>query len=120
MNGPGDRQGLRFALELIFLGGLAAALAVAEARGIVIAGVMLAGWVLVAGIEWASWRDRPHFDSGLPPRWNTSTRELPPPLTVEQRTTGYPEARRDEALTWIAPPDAERPSDWPGTRGEGV
>ena len=118
--GAGDRQGLRLALELIFLGALAAALAVAEARGLVIAGVMLGGWLLVAGIEWASWRDRPRFGSGLPPRWSAATWDLPPPRAVEQQADRYPEARRDEALTRITRPGAgtEPPSDWPGARDE--
>jgi hypothetical protein len=120
VNGAGDRRGLRLALELVFLGGLAAALAVAEARGLVIVGVMAAGWLLAAGIEWASWQDRPRFDGGLPPRWNASKHELPPPRPVEQRVERYPDARRDEAMTWIAPPESRRQQsgEWPGTRGE--
>jgi len=98
------RRGARFLLEVAFLAALAAGLAFARLDPAEIVGVMLVGWLLVAGIEWASWRTRPHFASGLPPRYVVPYAELPPPLPLEQVAIGYPDASRDEAPTWIATP----------------
>jgi hypothetical protein len=96
-----DGRGSRFALEVLFLVALAVALALADLRPIEIAGVMLAGWLIVAALEWAAWREQPHYGSGLPPRYYIPQVSLPPAQPLEQVAAGYPEAR-DEAPTWIA------------------
>jgi hypothetical protein len=97
-----DRRGSRFAFEAFFLVALAVGLALADARPIVIVGVMALGWVLVAAIEWAAWRGEPHYGSGLPPRYYVPRVSLPPAQPLEQVRVGYPEAQREEAPTWIA------------------
>jgi hypothetical protein len=109
------RRGSRFALEVAFLVALAIGLAVAEERAAVIAGVMALGWVLVALAEWALWREEPHYASGLPPRWYVPRVNLPPAQPLDPVVSGYPEGRRDEAPTWIAPADLRREvlGDWP-------
>jgi hypothetical protein len=96
-----DRRGSRFVLEVLFLLALAVVLTLANLRPIEIAGIMLAGWVIVAALEWAAWREEPHYGSGLPPRYYIPQMSLPPPQPLEQVAAGYPETR-DEAPTWIA------------------
>jgi hypothetical protein len=96
-----DSRGSRFALEVLFLVALAVGLALADLRPIEIAGVMAVGWLIVALLEWAAWRDQPHYGSGLPPRYYIPQVSLPPAQPLEQVAGGYPEAR-DEAPTWIA------------------
>jgi hypothetical protein len=110
-----DRRGSRFLLEVLFLLALAAALTLAKLEPLEIAGAMLLGWVLVAGLEWAAWRDQPHFGSGLPPRYYVPRVSLPPALPLEQVSSGYPEVQRDEAPTWIASAAlrAEMLGEWP-------
>ena len=109
-----DRRGSRFLLEVLFLLGLAVALTLANLRPLEIAGVMLIGWVIVASLEWAAWRDEPHYGSGLPPRYYVPQVSLPPAQPLEQVSAGYPEAR-DEAPTWIASAAlrAEMLGEWP-------
>jgi hypothetical protein len=109
-----DRRGSRFAFEVLFLLALAVALTLADLRPIVIAGIMLAGWVIVAALEWAAWREEPHYGSGLPPRYYVPQVNLPPAQPLEQVSAGYPEAR-DEAPTWIASAAlrAEMLGEWP-------
>ena len=97
-----DRRGSRFVLEALFLVALAVGLTLAKLTTLQIAGVMLLGWVIVAALEWAAWRGEPHYGSGLPPRYYVPRLNLPPPQPLEQVATGYPEAARDEAPTWIA------------------
>jgi hypothetical protein len=97
-----DRRRTWFALEVLFLLGLAAGLALAKLPSLEIAAVMILGWVIVALLEWAAWRGEPHYGSGLPPRYYVPSLNLPPPQPLEQVPTGYPEAARDEAPTWIA------------------
>jgi hypothetical protein len=97
-----DRRRSWFALEVLFLLGLAAGLALAKLPSLEIAAVMILGWVIVALLEWAAWRGEPHYGSGLPPRYYVPGLNLPPPQPLEQVATGYPEAARDEAPTWIA------------------
>ena len=111
---PG-RRASRFLIEVLFLVALAAAITVADLRAVVIAGVMLLGWVLVAGVEWAAWRDQPHYGSGLPPRWYVPRVDLPPARPLESVVAGYPQGRRDEAPTWIAPAALREQvlGDWP-------
>jgi hypothetical protein len=110
-----DHRGSRFALEVVFLIALAAVLAVATVRPLVIVGVMALGWVLVAAVEWAVWRGQPHFGSGLPPRYYVPRLSLPPAQVLEQVRAGYPESQRDEAPTWIASAAlrAEVLGEWP-------
>ena len=97
-----DRQGSRFALEVLFLAALATGLALAELRPLEIVGVMAVGWVVVALLEWAAWRGEPHYGRGLPPRYYVPSTSLPPPQPLEQVYAGYPDPQRDEAPTWIA------------------
>lgn len=110
-----DHRGSRFALEVLFLVALAVGLTIASVRPLLIAGVMLLGWLLVALFEWAAWRDEPHYGSGLPPRYYVPTLNLPPAQPLEQVAAGYPEAQRDEAPTWIASAAlrAEVLGEWP-------
>lgn len=110
-----DRRGSRFVLEVLFLLVLAVALTLAKLDPLEIAGAMLLGWVIVAALEWAAWREQPHFGSGLPPRYYVPRVNLPPALPLEQVASGYPEVQRDEAPTWIASADlrAEMLGEWP-------
>jgi hypothetical protein len=110
-----DNRGGRFGLEVLFLAALAAVLAIATVRPLIIIGVMAAGWVLVALVEWAVWRGQPHYGSGLPPRYYVPRLNLPPAQVLEQVRAGYPEAQRDEAPTWIASAAlrAEVLGEWP-------
>lgn len=111
----GDHRAGRFAIEVLFLLALAAVLAVAAVRPLVIVGVMAVGWLLVAAAEWAISRSQPHFGSGLPPRYYVPRLNLPPPQVLEQVRAGYPESHRDEAPTWIASAAlrAEVLGEWP-------
>src|SRR5215203_1908637 len=118
-----DSRASRFAFEVLFLVALAVAVVLADLRPLLIAGVMLAGWVIVALLEWAAWRDEPHYASGLPPRYYVPQVSLPPRQPLEQ-VARYPSAeQRDEAPTWIASAAlrAEVLGAWPvapGTAGE--
>ena len=111
---PG-RRGPRLVVEVLFLLALALGLAFADVRGVTIVAVMLAGWAIAAAFEWASWRDEPHYAAGFPPRYHVPRVELPPSQPLEQVAPAYPEARRDEAPTWIASAAlrAEVLGDWP-------
>jgi hypothetical protein len=110
-----DHRGSRFALEVLFLLALAVGLTLADLQPLEIGGVMLLGWLIVAALEWAAWRDEPHYGSGLPPRYYVPTINLPPARPLEQVPAGYPEAQRDEAPTWIASAAlrAEMLGEWP-------
>jgi hypothetical protein len=110
-----DHRGSRFALEVLFLVALAIGLALARLDPLEIAGVMLLGWAIVAALEWAAWRDEPHYGSGLPPRYYVPRVSLPPAQPLEQVRAGYPEAQRDEAATWIASAAlrSEMLGEWP-------
>jgi hypothetical protein len=112
-----DRQGSRFALEVLFLAALATGLALAKLRPIEIVGVMVLGWLVVALLEWAAWRGEPHYGSGLPPRYYVPSTSLPPPQPLEQVYAGYPDPQREEAPTWIASAAlrSELLGDWPVT-----
>src|SRR5215208_1805829 len=97
-----DSRASRFVFEVLFLVALAVAVVLADASPLQIAGVMLVGWVIVALLEWAAWRDEPHYASGLPPRYYVPPVSLPPRQPLEQ-VAPYPSAeQRDEAPTWIA------------------
>jgi hypothetical protein len=111
-----ERRASRFAVEVLFLVALAVGLVLAEAPPLLIGGLMLLGWLIVALFEWAAWRDEPHFGSGLPPRYYVPQVSLPPRRPLEQVGSGYPAAeQRDEAPTWIASPAlrAEVLGEWP-------
>jgi len=110
-----DRQGSRFALEVLFLAALATGLALAKLHALVIVGAMAVGWIVVALLEWAAWRGEPHYGSGLPPRYYIPRTSLPPAQPLEQVFAGYPDPQREEAPTWIASADlrAQMLGDWP-------
>src|SRR4051794_12054053 len=110
-----DHRGSRFALEVLFLLALAVGLTLADLQPLEIGGIMLLGWLIVAALEWAAWRNEPHYGSGLPPRYYVPTINLPPARPLEQVPAGYPEAQRDEAPTWIASAAlrAEMLGEWP-------
>lgn len=112
-----DRRGSRFLLEAVFLVGLAAALAFARLRTAEIAGAMLAGWVLVATLEWAAWRGRPHYGSGLPPRYYVPRLNLPAGVPVPgMRAAAAPGAPAQVTAPPAAAPPLPRreaPGDWP-------
>jgi hypothetical protein len=115
-----DRRGSRFLFEVLFLAGLAAALAFAHLRSTEIAGAMLLGWLLVAVLEWGAWRGRPHYGSGLPPRYYVPRLDLPPAGPAEGAWTGFPAPKREEQPTWAVSPTVrtEVLDDWPlATRG---
>ena len=110
-----DRRGSRFLFEVVFLAALAAGLAFARLSTLEIVAGMAVGWLVVALLEWAAWRARPHFGSGLPPRYFVPQVALPPPRPLDPVAPGYPEAARDEAPTWIASAAlrAEVLGEWP-------
>jgi hypothetical protein len=116
-----DRQGSRFALEVLFLAALATGLALAKLHALVIVGAMALGWIVVALLEWAAWRGEPHFGSGLPPRYYVPRTSLPPAQPLEQVYAGYPDPQREEAPTWIASADlrAQLLGAWPVTGAGG-
>ena len=87
---------------------MAAVLAFADLEPVWIVVVMLVAWAVVALLEWAAWRERPHWASGSPPRYYVPQEPLPPrPPSMELPAfTAYPrpEARETESPTWIATP----------------
>ncbi len=113
-----DGRGARIALEAGFLVAVAAVLAAARLEPVWIVLVMLLAWVIVALLEWAAWREEPHWASGQPPRYyvpfqavppRPATRELPPFSLYPQ-----PPEQRDDAPTWIATPELrEELLGWP-------
>ena len=98
---------------MLYLAALAAALAFSNLTSVEIAGVMLAGWLLVLGVEWTAFRSLPHFAAG--PRWHVPYADLPPAQPLEQVGAGYPELEHDEEATWIASAQlrAELLGEWP-------
>jgi hypothetical protein len=113
-----DRQGSRFALEVLFLGALATGLALAKLDALEIVGAMVLGWLVVALLEWAAWRGEPHYGAGLPPRYYVPRTSLPPPQPLEQVFAGYPAPGREEAPTWIASAELRAQvllGEWPVT-----
>ncbi|HWB21730.1 MAG TPA: hypothetical protein VG652_02455 [Gaiellaceae bacterium] len=114
-----ERRGFRFALEVLFLAALAAALSFGDLRPLVIAGLMLLGWLLVGLLEWVTWRDQAHYGRGLPPRYYVPQMALPEPRPVEQPWRSYPAPEEhEEARTWIAPRGvlADEVGAWPVAR----
>jgi hypothetical protein len=107
-----ERRAFRLILEVAFLAALAGALAFADLEQYKTIGVMLLGWVIVAVFEWGALRTRPHYGSGLPPRWYVPQITLPPPRPLEQFSPGYPTAEATgDAPTWIASPAML--AEWP-------
>jgi hypothetical protein len=107
-----ERRAPRFALEVLFLAALAAALTFANLRPLAIVGVMLVGWTIAVIFEWGALRTRPHYGSGLPPRWYMPPVSIPPPRPLEQVAARYPAVdSAGDAPTWIASPAML--ADWP-------
>jgi hypothetical protein len=113
-----ERRGFRFALEVLFLAGLAAALSFADLRPAAIAALMLLGWLLVALLELVTWRGEAHYGRGLPPRYYVPRASLPQPMPLEQPWQTYPAPEQHDAPTWIASPafQAELLGAWPVAR----
>src|SRR5476651_2139503 len=114
-----ERRGFRFALEVLFLAALAAALSFADLRALAITAFMLLGWLLVALLEWVTWRGEAHYGRGLPPRYYVPRTSLPQPVPLEQAWQSYPAPEHhDDAPTWIASPafQAELLGAWPVAR----
>ena len=113
-----DGRWARLALEAGFLVAVAAVLTVSHLRPAWIVLSMLLAWAIVALLEWVTWRERPHWASGLPPRYYVPEQPLPPrPPSVELPVfTTYPRPapREPEAATWIATPAMrEEVLGWP-------
>src|SRR3982751_785239 len=102
-----DGRRARIAFEAGFLVAVAAVLGVARVEPAWIVLVMLLAWLIVALLEWAAWRDEPHWGSGSPPRYYVPQQPLPPrPPTEELPAFSLyprPPAPREDAPTWIAP-----------------
>jgi hypothetical protein len=77
-----ERRSSRFAVEVLILVALAVSVTVAHLNRLVIAGVMLLGWLIVSALEWASLRGEAHYGAGLPPRYYQPQVRLPPPLVL--------------------------------------
>src|SRR3954454_15133631 len=99
-----QRRGFRrFLIEVLFLGGVAAALTVADLRPAAVVALMAVALVVVWLFEWAAWLDEPHYGRGLPPRYYVPHVALPPPRPVEQsREPGFPVLEPDDAPTFVA------------------
>lgn len=119
-----DGRGLRLALEAVFLVVVAGVLVAARFGAAWVVLVMLLAWLIVAALEWAAWREEPHWSSGLPPRYHVPEQPLPPrPPSVELPAfTTYPRPapREVEAPTWIATPQMrEEVLGWPAAGLDG-
>jgi hypothetical protein len=84
-----ERRSSRFAIEALVLIALAVSVAVAHLNRLLIAGVMLLGWMIVSLLEWASLHSEPRYGAGLPPRYYQPEVPLPPPVIVAE--AGPPE-----------------------------
>jgi hypothetical protein len=112
-----ERRSSRFALEVLFLVALAAALTFADLEALEVAGLMLLGWVLVAIFEWASMRSEPHYGRGLPPRYYVPRVSLPPNLPLDRADPRFPVPDlRGDAATWLVPGQDDGGDDWPWLR----
>ena len=97
-----DRRGSRFALEVLFLVALAVGLTLAELDPLEIGGVMLLGWLIVAALEWAAWRERAALRQRAAAALLRAAGQPAAGAAARAGPAGYPEAQRDEAPTWIA------------------
>jgi hypothetical protein len=104
-----DGRGARIALEAGFLLAVAVLLGAMRVDPVWIVLVMTLAWVIVALLEWAAWREEPHWASGQPPRYYVPAQAVPPrPPTQELPAFSiYPQPAvpRDDAPTWIATPE---------------
>jgi hypothetical protein len=113
-----ERRASRFAVEVLILVVLAVAITIAELKTILIVGLMLLGWIVVAVLEWAAWRSEAHFESGLPPRYYVPELSLPARRPLEPPHADYP-VPAPEGLAptldppalgaWVDEPPAEEP-----------
>ena len=98
----------RFALEVLFLAGVAAAATIAELRPAGVIVLVALAWAVVALLEWTAWLDEPHYGRGLPPRYYVPNTALPPPRAVVPGGARYPAPRPrttsavDDAPTFVA------------------
>ena len=116
------RRGIRrFALEVLFLAGVAAALTVADLRTAAVIALMAVALVVVWLFEWIAWLDEPHYGRGLPPRYYVPHVALPPPRPIEQRRGDYPILEPDDAPTFVASTQewAAAFDEWPVVAGDG-
>jgi hypothetical protein len=118
-----DGRGARIALEAAFLVAVAAVLGVAAVEPAWIVLVMLLAWVIVALLEWAAWREEPHWASGAPPRYHVPYQPLPPRPPSEELPafSSYPKPapRESESPTWIATPELRGELlGWPAVQPE--
>jgi len=96
-----EHRGLRFLVEALILAAVATAAAVASFRPLVIVGVMVLAWAVVALLEWAFLRGESHFASGLPPRYYV------PPLALPAPREPVPQASETRAPMRPSPPEPE-------------
>ena len=108
-----ERRASRFALEVLFLVALAAALTFADLQPVAVVGLMLLGWVLIAIFEWASLRNESHYGRGLPPRYYVPRVSLPPRLPIDRPDPRFPVPELRDSPTWLVPADAGEDDDWP-------
>ena len=102
-----ERRSSRFTVEVIILVALAVSVSVAHLNRLVIAGVMLAGWLIVSLLEWATLRGEAHYGSGLPPRYYQPEVRLPPPLTLSESGSVFPEPAVADAPAHVLLPAME-------------
>jgi len=83
---------------------------------------MFLGWVLVATLEWSAWRGRPHYGSGLPPRYYVPRLNVPAAAPMQAaQWKGFPPPKPEEERTWVVSPAmrSEVMGDWPfAVRGD--
>src|SRR5579862_9252111 len=103
-----ERRSSRFAIEVLVLVALAVSVAVAHLNRALIGGVMLAGWLIVSLLEWASLRGEAHYGSGMPPRYYQPQVRLPPPRPISESQVRHAPQVAAEAPTQIVAPPA-----WP-------
>jgi hypothetical protein len=104
--------GLRFALEAAFLIALAVAAGLAELSPTAIVLVMGAAWLLVAVIEWLSWREAPRITRVRKEAVPTPVIEAVPPAAEPEPTRRRRFWRRRKA-------EEEQPAEVPpATAGE--
>src|SRR5436190_379823 len=74
---------------------------------------MALGWLLMALAEWAAWRGRPHYGSGLPPRYYIPQVSLPPPQP-QAVAVAEEEPREEDEPEPEEPVEQERVEEDPG------
>lgn len=116
------RRGIRrFALEVVFLAGVAAALTVADLRPAAVIALMVVALVVVWFAEWIAFLDEPHYGRGLPPRYYVPHVALPPPRPIEQYRERFPVLQPDDAPTFVASTRqwSAALDEWPVVTGAG-